>query len=357
MSLTALTTFLALFFYSFISNESEVQDYKLIKLEQPTIIENTTIEQDTIPVLPPTDTTAIDTLKLILKDSIPVKDTLVIKLDPSWKKGGKFSMTLSQVSLSNWAAGGENSFGGNSYLNLFANYKRGSRAWDNNLSMAFGILKLMDQDPRKSEDKIDFMSKYGHEISKQLYLSTNLNLLTQFAKGYKYPNDSVVVSTFFAPAYVQLGVGLDYKPASFFSVSFLPITGRLTIVKDQALANLGAYGVEKATFDVEGNIIKEGRNARYEVGCAVISTIQKEILKNVEFKSKLQLFSNYIENPQNIDINWDSMLSLRVNKYISTNIGLLVLYDDDVNIVTPDGKSGPRTQLKQTFGFGLSMDY
>ncbi len=284
-------------------------------------------------------------------------DSTLLTPDPAWKTGGKFALTISQVAFTNWAAGGENNFGGNSLLNLFANYKQGRRAWDNNLMMAFGILKLKDQDPRKSEDKIDFMSKYGLEISKKLYLSTNFNLLTQFADGYKYPNDSVMVSTFFAPAYIQLGVGLDYKPTSYFSVSFLPITGRLTIVQDQELANFGAFGVEKAVYDTTGNLIKEGKIVRYEVGCAVISTFQKELFKNIEFKSKLQLFSNYLENPQNIDINWDSMLSLKVNKYISTYIGLLLLYDDDINIVDSDGNSGPRTQFKQTFGIGLTMDF
>ncbi len=265
--------------------------------------------------------------------------------DTTWKKGGKVAINFTQVSFSNWAAGGENSFGGNGLLNLFANYKEGKRIWDSNLDLAYGLVKIGDQTLRKSDDKIDFLTKYGYEIADKLYFSTNFNFKTQFSDGYNYPNDSVILSTFLSPAYVQLGVGIDYKPTDYFSLSFLPFTGKLTIVMDQALSDSGAYGVDR------------GEHIRFELGAAVIAMFQKEIMKNVEFKSKLQLFSNYLENTENIDVDWDSMLSLKVNKYISSFVGVTLMYDDDINITDENGFSGPRTQWKQTFGVGFAMDF
>lgn len=280
--------------------------------------------------------------------------------DSTWKTGGKFALTFSQVSFTNWAAGGENSFGGNSMINLFSNYKEGKRIWDTQLDLAYGMLKLNGNDARKTDDKIEFLSKYGHEISKNIYASANLKFNTQFYKGYKYPDDSTLVSTFMSPGYAQFGVGIDFKPREYFSLSFLPATGRLTIVTEQSLADKGAYGVDPAVFDTIGDqlvIIKQGKNTRFELGAAMQMLLKKEILKNIELQSKLQLFSNYLKNPQNIDFNWDNLISLKVNKYISTFIGVSMLYDDDITITDKDGKMGPRTQLKQTFGAGLAFDF
>lgn len=281
-------------------------------------------------------------------------------VDTTWTKGGKFALTFSQVSFSNWAAGGENSFGGNSMLNLHANYKKGKRIWDTNLDLVYGVLRLNGNQARKTDDKIDFISKYGHEISKNLYASSNFRFNTQFYKGYKYPDDSTIVSTFMAPAYAQFGVGFDFKPSDVFSLSILPVTGRITLVLDQSLADKGAYGVKPAEYDTIGDqilIAKEGENVRFELGTALQALFKKEIMKNVELQSKLQLFSNYLENPQNIDVDWNTMLSLKVNKYISSYIGFTLLYDDDIMITDEDGIVGPRTQIKQTFGMGLAFDF
>ncbi len=284
-------------------------------------------------------------------------DTTELKSDTAWKKGSKLSLSFSQVSFSNWAAGGENSSGGNGFFNLYAKYKEGNRMWDNNLDLAYGLLKIEGQSLRKSEDKIDFYSKYGLSIAKNLYFSTNFNFNTQFSEGFKYPDDSTIVSKFLAPGYIQLGVGIDYKPNDYLSLSFLPLTGRLTIVTYQPLADAGAYGVDPAVIDTNGVVMEEGKNSRFELGTAAIALFQKELLKNVELKSKLQLFSNYLEHPENIDVNWDSMLSLKVNKYISTFIGITLLYDDDIPLLDKNGESGPRTQLKQTFGVGLALEF
>jgi hypothetical protein len=260
-----------------------------------------------------------------------------------WTKGFNAALTFNQVSLTNWAAGGENSFGGNSFLNLFANLKQGKTTWDNSLDLAYGMVKLGDAKIRKSDDKIDFLSKYGHNvINKHLFLSANLSFKTQFADGFNFPNDSVLISTFMAPGYLMLGLGMDYKPYPYLSISLLPVTGRLTIVNEKTLSDAGAYGVEP------------GKTVRDEFGALFKVTFDKEVLTNVNIKSKLELFSNYSKDPQNIDVNWEALLMLKVNKLISTYIGVQTIYDHDILITDKDGKIGPRTQFKQTFGIGLT---
>jgi len=260
-----------------------------------------------------------------------------------WTKGAKASFAFNQVSLTNWAAGGENSLGGNSFLNLYANLKKGKSTWDNSLDLAYGLVKLGDAKIRKSDDKIDFLSKYGHNIiHKNLFLSANLSFKSQFTEGYNYPNDSIMISNFMAPGYLMLGLGLDYKPYPFLSISFLPLTGRLTFVTDQTLSDAGAYGVDP------------GKQVRPEFGAAFKAVFEKDLVENVNLKSKLELFSNYLNRPQNIDINWEAMLMLKVNKFLSTFIGLQTVYDHDIMITDKDGKTGPRTQFKQTFGVGLT---
>ncbi|MBK6347811.1 MAG: DUF3078 domain-containing protein [Bacteroidales bacterium] len=258
-----------------------------------------------------------------------------------WTKGFKASLTFNQVSLTNWAAGGENSYGGNSFLNLFANLKQGKTRWDNSLDLAYGMVKLGDAKLRKSDDKIDFVSKLGHNvINKNLFLSANLNFKTQFAEGYNYPDDSKLISNFMAPAYLMLGLGLDFKPYPYLSISFLPLTGRMVIVNDTSLSV--GYGLDP------------GKTIKGEFGAALKVTFEKDIFTNVSLKSKLDMFSNYMDRPQNIDINWEALLVLKVNKLISTYVGIQTIYDHDIRITDKDGKTGPRTQFKQTFGIGLS---
>ncbi|MCB9023753.1 MAG: DUF3078 domain-containing protein [Lentimicrobium sp.] len=260
-----------------------------------------------------------------------------------WTTGIKTSLSFSQVSLTNWAAGGENSLGGNSFINLIANMKKARTTWDNSLDLAYGLIKQGDAKVRKSDDKIDFVSKVGHNvINKHLFLSANLSFRTQFTDGFNYPNDSVLISTFMAPGYLMLGLGMDYKPYPYLSVSLLPVTGRLTIVGDKGLSDAGAYGVDP------------GKTIRPEFGASLKATFEKDIITNVNLKSKLELFSNYVDRPQNIDINWEALLILKVNKLISTYIGLQTVYDHDIQIMDKDGKTGPRTQFKQTFGIGLT---
>lgn len=267
-----------------------------------------------------------------------------------WTKGATFGLMFNQGSLTNWAAGGDKlSLSLLGTLGAHANYKKGKHSWDNNLDLAYGYVNTTSLGSRKSDDRIDLTSKYGYEIGKNWYLSGLFNLRTQFTDGYLYPADTTpeLVSRFFAPAYIVLSPGIDFMPNKEFSLFMSPITARWVVVMDDTLAARGAYGVDP------------GKHVKSEFGAYVTATWNKEIMKNVVYKSKLELFSNYKKNPQNIDIFWTNMITMKVNKWLNANVSLDMIYDDDVKeFENPKtGVMGPRLQVKQVLGIGLTAKF
>jgi len=160
-----------------------------------------------------------------------------------WNKGGVISVNLAQTSLKNWAAGGQNSISVNGIFSVFANYKKDRSVWDNSLNIGYGLLKQgKDADFIKTDDKIDFLSKYGREAFKNVYYAALFNFKTQMTPGYQYPDVSFKISDRFAPAYLLLALGLDYKPNAYFSLFVAPLTAKFTFVTDEALSDAGALG-------------------------------------------------------------------------------------------------------------------
>ena len=276
-----------------------------------------------------------------------------------WKKGGVIAVNLAQTSLTNWASGGQNSIAVNGIFSGFANYKRGKSVWDNSLDMGYGLLKQGKEDFRKTDDKFDFLSKYGHEAFKNFYYSALLNFRTQMSPGYNYPDVTNKISDLFSPAYLLLALGLDYKPNAYFSTFIAPLTVKFTYVNSPALSRAGAFGV------------KPGENSRSEFGGYIRAIYSRndfksEFLKNVSFTTKIDLFSNYLEKPQNIDVNWEILIAMKVNKYLSVNLNTQLIYDD--NIAIPFDKNGngtietgetvrSRVQFKEILGAGLSLKF
>lgn len=291
-------------------------------------------------------------------------DLRTLKTDSvdGWKKGGLFTLTFSQVSLSNWAAGGENSYSGNIMLNSFANYKKGKLSWDNVLDFGYGIMKQGKLELRKTDDKIDFSSKFGRQVSDNAYFAALLNFKTQAMPGYNYPNDSVVISNFMAPAYTLFAAGYDYKRGDWLSLFFAPVTGKLTMVTSPSLANAGAFGVTPAVYDTSGNIITKGKTSRLEFGGYIKFAFARDIMKNIKLTSKLEMFSNYLNNPQNIDVYWENILGMKINKFFTATIATTLIYDDDIDIEVKDNAGnvigkGPRTQFKEVFGIGFAYKF
>ena len=279
-----------------------------------------------------------------------------------WKKGGMFNLTFSQVSLTNWAAGGENSYSGNVLVNLFAKYKKKKFSWENTLDFGYGILKQGEADLRKSDDKIDISSKAGYKLKNNSFLAGLMNFKTQAMPGYNYPNDTSIISDFLSPAYLLFAAGYDHKVKDKYSLFFAPITGKSTFVNRQFLADAGAFGVEPAILDDNGAVLVPGKRSRLEFGGYLKTTFIFKVMENVTLNTKLELFSNYLEKPQNIDIYWESLLSMKINKDLAVTVSTTLIYDDDVMITIKDdagnpiGK-GPRTQFKEVFGLGFSYKF
>lgn len=285
------------------------------------------------------------------------KDTL-----DGWKTGGIISLNLTQVSLTNWTAGGENSLSVNGILSLFANLKKGNSTWDNSLDLSYGLLQQGNADFRKTDDKIDFTSKYGQKAFKNWYYAALVNFKTQMTAGYNYPNDSTEISNFLAPGYALGAIGMDYKPSEVFSLFISPITMKMTIVNDQNLADAGAYGVEAAEYNDLGVLTKNGLTTRSEYGGYLRALLKKDIMKNINLQSKLELFSNY-EDASYIDVNWEVLISMKVNKFISATLSTQLLYDHDIDIAIDNNNDGvfdavgPRTQFKEVLGVGVSYKF
>ena len=269
-----------------------------------------------------------------------------------WKLGGFGSLTVNQAAYSNWAAGGTNSVGATGMLNIKLRYSKNKHSWANLLDAAYGFQLLGKSENakyNKTDDKIEFTTAYSYELhkNKKWYLTVLVNFRSQFSNGYNYPNDSVPISRFMAPGYVVAGVGITYRPAKFFTLDLSPSSGRFTFVLDDTLSKQGAFGVEK------------GKKIRGEFGPYVRADLNKDLAKNINLSSSLELFTDYLKSFGNIDVNWNVLFTLKVNKWLATIINCQVIYDDDVMIQTnaPEPANGPRTQFKETIGVGLSYKF
>lgn len=269
-----------------------------------------------------------------------------------WKKGGVGSITFSQVSLTNWAAGGENSISLNGFLGLFSNYAKDRTTWENRAAFGYGIIKQGEEDFSKSDDRINLSTQFGYKLDKEKgnwYFSSLLDFKTQFVEGLDAEGNRI--SAFMAPGYLLLASGIDYKIGDKFTFGFAPVTGKFTFVTDDDLAAVGAFGVDP------------GKNSRAELGTFAKLFYKDEIATNVNYETRLELFTNYVENFGNIDVNWENILFLKVNKYLTANLQTQLLYDDDIDIgvdTNDDGdldEFGPRIQFKSVFGVGLTYTF
>lgn len=283
--------------------------------------------------------------------------------EKDWNFGGTGTLNISQVSLNNWAAGGQSSVSVLGIANLFSNYKKGSNTWNNTLDLTYGTVKLQNQRVRKSDDRLELNLKYGRAASTDWFYTAQVNFKSQLTPTYT-PSRDTTLSQFLSPAFVLASLGMDYKPNDKLSVFISPVTGKFTVVRDQMLADMGAFGVAAADTDIFGNPIPgTGQNFRKEFGGFVNVRFKNEIIKNVTFQSKLDLFSNYLRNPENVDINWENLVDMKVNRFLSASIFLHMIYDDDILVNIDDNNDGvtdsrgPRLQLKETLGVGISYKF
>ncbi|WP_281336692.1 DUF3078 domain-containing protein [Flavobacterium eburneipallidum] len=278
----------------------------------------------------------------------------------AWTKKNTIGFDLSEIAFVNWNAGGVSSISGLLKGNFTRVYSTEKIKWTNELIVRYGINKQDGFRVRKSDDEVRINSTFGYRKNddSNWYHSAKFNFNTQFSNGYKYPNTDNAISKPFAPAYTFLGAGANYyDKAKKLDVYISPVTMKSTLVLDQTLANKGAFGVIKATYDAEGNMLTAGKQSKTEIGFLVTNYYKKEVWKNITMENRLSLYSDYANNFGNIDLDWRLQFDLVVNRYVSANIGAHAIYDDDVKTTEEIGGTkvarGPVLQLKQSLGVGM----
>ncbi len=308
--------------------------------------------------------TAIGMKKIcILSIILFITNISYTQVDTAWKKGGGLILNFNQTSLTNWAAGGESNLSSTLLTNFYANYKEDKTTWDNTLSMNYGLITANNyKDIRKNDDRLELNSKYGRHAFDKFYYSALLNFITQFTAGYDYltdPEALTPISNFMSPGYLTAAVGLDYKPNDKFSLFLSPATGKFTFIIDEAISNTIADTINlKNRYGVD-----VGETIRTEFGAMIIAALNTPIGVNATYTSKLVLFNNFTdpipEHRGNVDVDFQNNLNLKVSKYLAATLFIQVLYDHDIIIPTYNTNdeiigAGPKTQIKEVFGIGLS---
>lgn len=288
----------------------------------------------------------IYTLFLVIVTGIILPAIAQPGMDTTWKRGGSLGINLNQVSLSNWAAGGDNAVGFNLQFNYFANYRKARHLWNNQLELDYGLNKTKSDGTKKTNDKIYLSSVYGYELVKNLYLSGLMTFQTQFAKGYDYSTDPrTYISRFMSPGYLLVGAGLTWTPKTWFTATLSPATWRGTFVNSDILSDEGQFGVTP------------GKHLFSEFGANLRMEARYEFLKNMTIFSRLSLYSNYLKKPQNVDVNWDVQLNMAINKWFTALVTTSMIYDDDTKILQKDGSKGARLQFKEALGIGFQVTF
>lgn len=263
-----------------------------------------------------------------------------------WVLKGITGINMSQTAVSNWSAGGENSLAGNAYLNGSLTHKSGHWLWINNLGLDYGLTKTKSLGVQKTSDKIAFSTQLGYKASEKWYYTAMADLNTQFYKGYNYPDKSHYISKFFAPAYSNVSLGMDFRPKSNYSLYLSPLAGKLTFVEDDYLANEGAFGVDP------------GDRFKAELGAYIKAKAEQKIMENVDLITSVDFFTPYDKQIGNVDVNWDVLVNMKINKYLSATLNTTLKYDNDVKTINDDGeKHGAKVQFKEVLGIGVAYNF
>ncbi|GGG92627.1 protein of unknown function precursor [Polaribacter pacificus] len=251
-----------------------------------------------------------------------------------WEKSGTFTFLLSQSSFSNWVAGGNNTVSGNVGLNYDFNYQKNGITWDNKLMMQYGINSVKGEESKKTDDMIQFNSLVGKKAKGYWSYSFFLNIKTQFTDGFDYSKTpKLKTSGFFAPAYFSFGPGMLWKKSNNFNFNLAPLTSKITVVSDEFS---GQYGTDL------------GSTTRYELGFNASLFHKTALMENVVMQNIVNVYSNYLDKPGNIDIQYQLMFDMQINKYLSTNLNFHTIVDDNAS---------SKVQFKEVFGLGVNYKF
>ena len=267
----------------------------------------------------------------------------------AWKAKGNFSLLINQSSFSNWASGGENNISGTVGVNYDFNYKKDDISWDNKLIASYGLVKTNNSSfEKKTDDRFEFNSLLGKKIGTgKWYYSAFLNFKTQFTDGYIYSRNAAGAeertknSGFMSPGYLTFGPGILWKENDNLKFNFAPVSSKFTFV-DKAFTSVPGYE-DGAYFGVD-----QGKSMRYELGFYASGYYKLDVLANVTFENILSLYSNYLEEPQNVDMDYQLNILMKINRYLSSNITFQAIYDDNAY---------RGFQIRQVVGLGVNFNF
>jgi hypothetical protein len=332
-----------MFIFAFLKNETSIMKKMVFALALTLAIGNVFSQEDAV------------------KDSIP----------DGWKRGGNVLLTFSQSSFNNeWTGGGTGNLSANVLINYDFNKKKNDWIWDNKLIVDYGVNKDRDEDEfSKNNDRLEFNSNVGKKAKGNWYYTVYFNFKTQLDSGVSF-NDFGEERTesknshFFSPAYFQAGPGMLWKKSDNFNVNISPLAAKLVVVdskftdpdSDEAIVEevsgetvINDSGVEVPKTVINAFGVEEGKTTRFELGASVRGYAKFDIMKNVSMENILLLYSNYLEDPQNVDIDYTMNLALQVNKYISASFIFQTIYDDNANRLG--------FQVREAFGLGVNVGF
>jgi hypothetical protein len=261
-----------------------------------------------------------------------------------WTKKGNFSLLFNQSNFNNWAAGGENNLSGNVGVNYDFNYKKKNVTWDNKIIASYGLVKTKNSPfEKKTDDRLELNSLFGKKAKGLWYYSAILNFKTQITKGYIYGKDvngaeiRTETTNLLSPGYLTFGPGMLWKKSNNLKFNIAPTTSKITIVdSDFTVPNKAYFGVE------------EGKNLRYELGFYGSGYFKFNLMTNVSLENILSVYSNYIEKPENIDLDYQINVVMKINRYLSTNLSMQAIYDDN---------AFQGFQTRQVFGLAVNFGF
>jgi hypothetical protein len=255
-----------------------------------------------------------------------------------WHKAGNISLLFSQAAFNHeWTGGGTNNYAAGLVLSYDANLKRGKLIWDNRIMADYGITKTAEQDfTRKTTDRLELNSIGGKQIKESLwYFSAFANLKTQITSGYKHfenimgEQDRLETTKFFSPGYVQGGPGMLWKKSDNLKVNIAPATAKIIFVASE-FTDVGTDPIAIAAFNEAPYFgVEANETTRFELGAAIGAYAKFNLMENIAMENVLNLFSNYLEDPQNVDIDYTMNLVMSVNKWITANATFQAIYDDN----------------------------
>lgn len=286
--------------------------------------------------------------KEVMKKTEDAAKTIDDTIKNGWRSVGKATFLFNQASFNNWIAGGENSFSGNLALDYKIDYIKDSYSWENRILASYGLLQTQNANfEKKTDDQIEINSIVAKKTKSYWYYSFLANFRTQFTKGYLYKKDVNGAeireenTNFMSPGYLLFGPGVYWKKNENFKLNFAPLTSKFTFV-DSRFTSIPGY-VNGSYFGVDAN-----KTVLYQLGFNATAYYKFTIMENVTAENLLNLYSNYLKKPQNVDINYNLIILMKINKILSANLNFQAIYDDD---------AFAGFQTKEVFGVGLNYNF